>query len=176
MSFKLSLAKKRQRKERILKTHELFVYVDLHSVNIFNVFFNKFSEVFIIITLCSYSAILYGSRLRERLIKRIRSHENPLNTKRTLLYLKTQSVPSVNTFNLGYKSQSVYAVSGTSRCLFSDKHKTHKYGVGRTYSCWMLNCWCVKWPVGFKRLKTKRRLLYLKTQFVPRSKHFSSRL
>jgi hypothetical protein len=25
-------------------------------------------------------------------------------------------------------------------------------------------------------LKSKRRLLYLKTQFVPRSKHFSSRL
>jgi len=25
-------------------------------------------------------------------------------------------------------------------------------------------------------LKTKRRLLYLKTQFVPRCKHFSSRL
>ena len=25
-------------------------------------------------------------------------------------------------------------------------------------------------------LKTKRRLLYLKTQFVPRSKHFTSRL
>ena len=25
-------------------------------------------------------------------------------------------------------------------------------------------------------LNTKRRLLYLKTQFVPRSKHFSSRL
>ena len=29
---------------------------------------------------------------------------------------------------------------------------------------------------GFNPLKTKRRLLYLKTQFVPRSKHFSSRL
>jgi len=27
-----------------------------------------------------------------------------------------------------------------------------------------------------KPLNTKRRLLYLKTQFVPRSKHFSSRL
>jgi len=27
----------------------------------------------------------------------------------------------------GYKNQSVYAVSGTSRCLFSDKYKTHKY-------------------------------------------------
>ena len=43
---------------------------------------------------------------------------------------------------IGYKNQSVYAVSGTSRCLFSDKYKT----------------------------------LYLKTQFVPRSKHISSRL
>ena len=25
--------------------------------------------------------------------------------------------------------------------------------MGRTYSCWMLNCWCITWPVGFKRLK-----------------------
>jgi hypothetical protein len=31
-----------------------------------------------------------------------------------------------------------------------------------------------KWDIN--PLKTKRRLLYLKTQFVPRSKHFSSRL
>ena len=31
-------------------------------------------------------------------------------------------------------------------------------------------------PPLFNPLKTKRRLLYLKTQFVPRSKHFSSRL
>ena len=29
---------------------------------------------------------------------------------------------------------------------------------------------------GLNPLNTKRRLLYLKTQFVPRSKHFSSRL
>jgi len=30
--------------------------------------------------------------------------------------------------------------------------------------------------VQFNLLKTKSRLLYLKTQFVPRCKHFSSRL
>ena len=30
--------------------------------------------------------------------------------------------------------------------------------------------------IHINHLKTKRRLLYLKTQFVPRSKHFSSRL
>jgi hypothetical protein len=30
---------------------------------------------------------------------------------------------AVNTFHLGYKNQSVYGVSGTSRSLFSDKYK-----------------------------------------------------
>jgi hypothetical protein len=24
--------------------------------------------------------------------------------------------------------------------------------MGRTYSCWMLNCWCITWPLGVKRL------------------------
>jgi len=32
---------------------------------------------------------------------------------------------AVNTLHLGYKNQSFYAVSGTSRCLFSDKYKTY---------------------------------------------------
>jgi len=31
--------------------------------------------------------------------------------------------------NLCYKNQSVYAVMGNNRCLFSDAHKTHKYTV-----------------------------------------------
>ena len=77
---------------------------------------------------------------------------SPLKTKRRLHYLKTQFVPRNKHFSSGYKNQSIYAVSGTSRCLFSNKYKTHKYSVGRTYSCWMLNCWCIAWPVGFKRL------------------------
>ena len=47
------------------------------------------------------------------------------------LYLKTQAVPRCKHFHLGYRNQSVYAVSGTSRCLFSGKYKTHKYSVGR---------------------------------------------
>jgi len=45
---------------------------------------------------------------------------------------------AVNIFHLGFKNQSVYDVSGTSRCFFSDKYKTHKYSVGRAYNCWML--------------------------------------
>ena len=64
----------------------------------------------------------------------IHTEINPLNTKRRPLYLKTHFVPRSKLF-LGYKNQSVYAVSGASRCLFSDKYKTHKYSVGRTYSC-----------------------------------------
>jgi len=35
---------------------------------------------------------------------------------------------------------------------------------------------CMKYDLLFNPSKTKRRLLYLKTQFVPRCKHFSSRL
>ena len=49
------------------------------------------------------------------------SQINPLQTKRRPLYLNPSLYRAVNTFHLGYKNQSVYAVSGTSRCLFSDK-------------------------------------------------------
>jgi len=36
---------------------------------------------------------------------------------------------AVHTFRLGNKNQSVNAVEGNNRCLFSDPHKTHKYTV-----------------------------------------------
>ena len=42
---------------------------------------------------------------------------------------------AVNTFHLGYKNQSVYAVVGTSRCLFSDKYKTNRVWA----ECWFLS-------------------------------------
>jgi len=68
---------------------------------------------------------------------------NPLKTKCRPLYLNTPSVPRSKHFHLGYKNQSFYGVSGTSRCLFSDKYETHKYSVGRAHSCLILNCWCI---------------------------------
>ena len=45
---------------------------------------------------------------------------------------RPSSYRAVNTFHLGYKNQSVYYISVTSRCLFSDPHKTHKCILGRT--------------------------------------------
>jgi ribonuclease HI len=67
----------------------------------------------------------------------IKKKINTLKTKRRLFYLKIKSVPCSK--HLGYKNQSVYGVSGTSRCLFWDKYKTHKYSMGRTHNSWTLN-------------------------------------
>ena len=103
---------------------------------------------------------------------------NPLQPKRRPLYLKTQSVPRCKHFAKGYKNQSVYAVSGTSPCLFSDKYKTHKYSVGGAHSCWMLKWWCITWPVGFKWLMNniKRESLNFPSLTVKHKKVHSSKL
>jgi len=55
-------------------------------------------------------------------------HINTLCGQNVELYLKIQSVPR-SKLNFGYKNQSVNAVQGNNRCLFSDLHKTHKYTV-----------------------------------------------
>jgi hypothetical protein len=36
---------------------------------------------------------------------------------------------AVNTFQLDYKNQSIYDVTGTSRCFLSDKYNTYQYNV-----------------------------------------------
>jgi hypothetical protein len=37
--------------------------------------------------------------------------------------------------------------------VFSQRNIKHINTVcGRTHSCWMLNCWCITWTVGVKRL------------------------
>ena len=60
----------------------------------------------------------------------VKSGINLLKTKRRLLYSKTQFVPRSKHFSsLLKKNQSVYVVSDTSRCFFSDKYKIHKYSV-----------------------------------------------
>jgi hypothetical protein len=45
------------------------------------------------------------------------------------------SYRAINTFHIGYKNQSICAVSGIRHCLFSDKYKTHKYSASIAYSC-----------------------------------------
>jgi hypothetical protein len=62
-------------------------------------------------------------------------HMNLSKAKSKLLYLNTQSVPRCKNFHLRYKNQSVYDISDIGHCLFSDKYKTYKYSVGRTYNC-----------------------------------------
>ena len=45
------------------------------------------------------------------------------------MFLKNNPYRAVNTVRLSYTNQSVNAVWGNNRCLFSDPHKTHKYTV-----------------------------------------------
>jgi len=49
-------------------------------------------------------------------------------------FIRPSSDHALKKFHLANKNQSVYGVSGTSRCYFSDKYKTHQCTVGRAYS------------------------------------------
>ena len=86
-----------------------------------------------------YSQFLLDLHYCRRRNNELEGRINHLKAKHRLLCLKTQIVPRSKHFYLDYKNQSVYAVSGTSRCLFSDKYKTDKYSVVRKYNYGMLN-------------------------------------
>jgi hypothetical protein len=45
--------------------------------------------------------------------------------------------------HLGYKNQSVYDVSDTSHCLFSDKYNTYKIQCGQSVQLLNVNRWCI---------------------------------
>jgi hypothetical protein len=45
--------------------------------------------------------------------------------------------------------------------FLSHMYETQQHSVGRAYSCWMLNCCCFTWPVGFKRLKGLLRDVFI---------------
>ena len=77
---------------------------------------------------------------------------NPLQTKRRPFYLKPQSVPRCKQFSSRLYKPISLCCKWHKSLFFSDKYKTYKYSVGRAYICWMLNWWCITWPVGFKIL------------------------
>jgi len=52
-------------------------------------------------------------------------------------------------------------LSGTSRCLFWDKYKTHKYSVGRAYNCWMLNLLVHHVTRRFLKVHTDRQVSHI---------------
>ena len=107
-----------------------------------------------------------------------------VNRKSTTASKLCKTYLTITKLNSRYKNQSVYAVSGTSRCLFWKtkrrllylktqsvprcKHFSSRYKNQAVYAVSGTSR-CLFW-------KTKRRPLYLKTQSVPRCKHFSSRL
>jgi hypothetical protein len=59
-----------------------------------------------------------------------------LKMKCRTLYLRPSSYRAVNTFHLGYKNQSVYAVSGTTRCSqINTKHKNTVWAERTVVEC-----------------------------------------
>ena len=77
---------------------------------------------------CSPDVVVVCNRLNRHSASNF--EDRPFKDETQTALFKDPVRCAVNTFHLGYKDQSVYDVSGTSRCLFSDK-----YNVGRAYNC-----------------------------------------
>ena len=91
-----------------------------------------------------------------------------------------------------YRVSDLFAVSSLSKIYSGDQIMKNDLGgnvarvgdrkgmyrdlVGRSEGKRRLGRPRHRWEDNIDSLDTRRRLLYLKTQFVPRSKHFSSRL
>ena len=92
-----------------------------------------------------------------------------------LIANKWPAIRSLRPVSTGLSEKSVLKYQTTLRHIPKSRYK--RFSLRE----WKQNFgpeWCVFWFVQYPAnpLNTKRRLLYLKTQFVPRSKHFSARL
>ena len=119
--------------------------------------------------ICVYSVfvsvLLCGHRSYERLIPHSRKPTKLLKTR----FTKPEKRRFWATFVLvrqnflGYKVMPLFLYYAFKNLAMRKVYRT--------------SLWCIKTiRVLFNPLKTKRRPLYLKTQSVPRCKHFSSRL
>jgi len=91
----------------------------------------------------------------------------PLNTGHTLLISRKSGAKynsSKWSINVGWKFHRFRQIKRNSNSLLHDVPKL--MGMDKSTAV----------NIEFNPLKTKRRLLYLETQAVPRCKHFSSRL
>jgi hypothetical protein len=85
----------------------------------------------------------------------------------TLVYTCVVTLPMSRIYPHGCHKPKVQTMAASIKGPLQDT-AVHRANGGEIASAWI--------ACHISPLNTKRRLLYLKTQFVPRSKHFSSRL
>ena len=102
---------------------------------------------------------------------------NPLKTNGRLLYLKSQPVPHSKHFSSRLSKPTSLWCKWYKSLFFSDKYKRHKYSVGRSYNCCMLNLLVHHVTSSFKRLIHSYLFLILPSivSRIKSCKHFSSR-
>jgi len=117
-------------KKKIIKRRSSCVLVSmLHDSVRFIVFSAAYVNVTLTLNIC---IITEGICMHKICMQRC---FNPLQTKRRPLYLKTQSIPRCKHFSSPLLKPISLCCKWHKLLLFSDKHKTHKYTVGRAYSC-----------------------------------------